>query len=75
MRVKSGVKSSVSTGAIFSMTLCLASTSQPAMMMAPMAPQGITHEVRNNSRSRPMAPKMTPVIPIRTPPPAAMRAK
>ena len=74
MSVKSGVKSSVSTGAIFSMTLCLASTSQPAMMTAPMAQHGITHPVRSTSTSRPMAPKMNTVIPVRTPPPAAMRA-
>ena len=72
--MKSGVKSIVSTGAMFSMTLCLASTSQPAMMTAPMAPQGIIHEVRSNSTSRPMALKMNTVIPIRTPPPKAMRA-
>jgi hypothetical protein len=38
--VNSGVNSLVSTGAMFSMTLCFASTSQDPMMTAPAAPHG-----------------------------------
>ena len=40
--VNSGVNSLVSTGAMFSMTLCFASTSQDPMMTAPAAPHGIS---------------------------------
>ena len=39
--VKKGVKSRVSTGAMFSITLCLASTSHEATRTAPAAPHGI----------------------------------
>ena len=40
--VNSGVNSRVSTGAMFSMTLCFASTSQDPTMTAPIAPHGIS---------------------------------
>ena len=41
--VNSGVNSRVSTGAMFSTTLCLASTSHPATTTAATAPQGSSH--------------------------------
>ncbi len=72
--VNSGVNRRVSTGAMFSMTLCLASTSQALMRTAPTAPHGITHVVTSLSGSRPMAWKRNAVMPIRTPPPRAIRA-
>ena len=49
-RVNSGVKSRVSTGAMFSMTLCLASTSQAAMTTAPTAPQGRIQDLQEPLR-------------------------
>jgi len=70
--VKRGVNSQVSTGAMFSMTLCLYSTSQAAMMTAPIAPQGSTHSMMACSTLRPMAWKMKSVRPIRTAPPRAI---
>ncbi len=70
--VKSGVKSQVSTGAMFSMTLCLCSTSQAAMMTAPIAPHGRTQPASALSGLRPMVSKMKLARPIRTPPPRAM---
>ena len=70
--MKSGVKSQVSTGAMFSMTLCLCSTSHAPMITAPIAPHGITHPTTALSASRPMALKMKSVRPIRAPPPSAM---
>ena len=42
--VKKGVKRRVNTGAMFSITLCLASTSQEATRTAPAAPHGISHD-------------------------------
>jgi hypothetical protein len=39
-----GVKRRVNTGAMFSITLCLASTSQEATTTAPAAPHGISHD-------------------------------
>ena len=42
--VNSGVNRRVSTGAMFSMTLCLASTSQALMRTAPATPHGSTHD-------------------------------
>ena len=39
--MNSGVNSFVSTGAMFSMTLCFASTSQAAMTTAPATPHGM----------------------------------
>ena len=41
--MNSGVNSRVSTGAMFSTTLCLASTSHPATTTAATAPQGSSH--------------------------------
>ena len=73
-RVKSGVKRSVSTGAMFSMTLCLASTSHAAMTTAPTAPQGRIQVTTSHSGFRPMELKTNAVSAISTPPPRAMRA-
>ena len=42
MVAKSGVKMRVSTGAMFSMTLCFASTSHEATRTAPAAPHGMS---------------------------------
>ena len=72
-RVKSGVKSLVSTGAMFSMTLCLASTSQDPTMTAPAAPHGSTQPETNQSAFTSMALNIMTVKPIKTPPPSAMR--
>jgi hypothetical protein len=44
---KSGVKRRVNTGAMFSTTLCFASTSQEAIRTAPAAPQGSSHDPMN----------------------------
>ena len=54
---KSGVKRRVSTGAMFSMTLCLASTSHEATTTAARAPQGRIHDSKKGSTSMPMARK------------------
>ena len=72
---KSGVKTRVSTGAMFSMTLCLASTSHADTMTAAMAPHGSSHELMNSSASRPMASKVPIVKRTSTPPPSPMRTK
>ena len=42
-----GVKTLVRTGAMFSITLCLASTSHATTTTAPTAPQGSTHAAMN----------------------------
>ena len=68
----SGVNRRVSTGAMFSMTLCLASTSQAPTTTAPMAPHGRSHCWANHSTSAPMAAKAPSVKPVSTPPPRAM---
>jgi hypothetical protein len=73
-RVKSGVKISVSTGAMFSMTLCFASTSHAAMSTAPTAPQGRIQVATSHSGLMPMEVKTNPVSTISTPPPRPMRA-
>ncbi len=73
-RVNSGVKRSVSTGAMFSTTLCLASTSHAAMTTAPATPQGRIHVATSHSGLRPMELKTNAVSAISTPPPRAMRA-
>ena len=70
--VNRGVNRRVRTGAMFSMTLCLASTSQAPMMTAPAAPQGSSHPSASHSTSRPMALNMTPVNAVSTPPPRAI---
>ena len=71
-RVNSGVNSRVSTGAMFSMTLCLASTSHPAMTTAPTTPQGRIQPFRSHSAFMPMDLKTNIVEAISTPPPRAM---
>ena len=53
--MNSGVNTRVSTGAMFSTTLCLASTSHAATTTAAMAPQGSSHIAMNSSGSIPMA--------------------
>ena len=69
---KRGVKRRVSTGAMFSITLCLASTSHEATTTAPAAPQGKSHDSMNGSGSIPMALNSTTMNAVRTPPPSAI---
>ncbi len=71
-RVNSGVNSLVSTGAMFSMTLCFASTSQDPMMTAPAAPHGISQPATNQSGFISMAENIMNVKAVVTPPPSAM---
>ena len=73
--VNSGVNSRVSTGAMFSTTLCLASTSHPATTTAATAPQGRSHCETKSSGEIPMASKVPNMNAISTPPPRAMRTK
>ena len=47
----SGVKSMVSTGAMFSTTRCFDSTSHAATITAPAAPEGSTHSTTRSARS------------------------
>ena len=70
--VNSGVNSLVSTGAMFSMTLCFASTSQDPMMTAPAAPHGSSQPATNHSAFISMAENIMIVKPVKTPPPSAM---
>jgi hypothetical protein len=70
--VNSGVNSLVSTGAMFSMTLCFASTSQAPMMTAPIAPHGSSQPNMNHAAFMPMDANIIAVKPISTPPPSAM---
>ena len=70
--VNSGVNSLVSTGAMFSMTLCFASTSQDPTMTAPIAPHGISQPWANHSAFIPMALNIISVKAVSTPPPSAM---
>jgi len=74
MAANSGVNRRVSTGAMFSITLCLASTSQEAITMAPRAPQGRIHCSKTGSTSIPMAWKIIIMKPVNTPPPRAISA-
>ena len=67
----SGVKSIVSTGAMFSTTCCLDSTSHAATITAPAAPAGSTHW-KTCSTSTPIGSKISAVSPSSTPPPSAM---
>ena len=69
---KSGVKRRVSTGAMFSITLCLASTSQEATRTAPAAPHGSSHDWKKGSTLIPMAWKIITMNAVRTPPPRAI---
>ena len=57
---------------MFSITLCLASTSQEAITTAPRAPQGIIHRSKKGSGSMPMAWNSIAVRAVRTPPPSAI---
>jgi hypothetical protein len=59
-------------GAMFSMTLCLASTSHVAMTAAPAIPHGRIQPWTSGSTSTPIAWKRAKVIAIRTPPPSAI---
>ena len=70
--VKSGVNSRVSTGAMFSMTLCFASTSHEPTMTAPAAPHGMSQSRAIQSGFKPMAANIIIVNPVSTPPPSAM---
>jgi hypothetical protein len=70
--VNSGVKSLVRTGAMFSITLCFASTSQDPMMTAPAAPHGISQPPTNQSGFMSMAENIMNVNAVATPPPSAM---
>ena len=67
-----GVKRRVNTGAMFSITLCLASTSQEATRTAPTAPHGSSHDSKKGSMSIPMAWKIIAMNAVRTPPPRAI---
>ena len=67
-----GVNSLASTGAMFSMTLCFASTSQDPMMTAPAAPHGTSQPPINRSAFISMDANIITVKPIRTNPPSAM---
>ena len=70
--MNSGVNSLVSTGAMFSMTLCFASTSQDPMMTAPAAPHGISQPPTNHAAFMSMAENIMTVKAVTTPPPSAM---
>jgi hypothetical protein len=70
---KSGVKSRASTGAMFSITLCLASTSHDAITTPRRLAVGSSHDSKKGSMSIPMAEKINAMNPISTPPPRAIR--
>ena len=70
---KRGVKRRVSTGAMFSTTLCLASTSHDATTSAASAPHGSSHDSKKGSMSIPIARKISARKAMSTPPPSAMR--
>ena len=57
---------------MFSITLCLASTSHEAITTAPMAPHGSSHDWKNGSTSTPMAWKIIAMNAVSTPPPRAI---
>lgn len=63
--MRSGLKRRVSTGAMFSMTLCFTSTRQEATSTAPIAPHGSSRCVMNTSALRPMASNTAAVKPAR----------
>jgi len=60
------------TGAMFSMTLCLASASHAPTMTAPIAPHGSSHVVRKSSMSSPMERKVSAVSALKTGSPAIL---
>ena len=72
-REKRGAKIRVRTGAMFSMTLCFASTSQVATTAAPATPQGRIQASTCGSTSLPFAWKRPKVCAMSTPPPRAIR--
>ncbi|OLD58944.1 MAG: hypothetical protein AUI33_16995 [Ignavibacteria bacterium 13_1_40CM_2_61_4] len=72
MAANSGVKRRVSTGAMFSITPCLASTSHDATTTAPVAPHGSSHDSKNGSMSMPMLLNVSAMNAQRTPPPSAI---
>ena len=57
---------------MFSITLCLASTSQAATMTAAVAPHGSSHDSKKGSTSIPIASKISTMKAMRTPPPSAI---
>ena len=59
---------------MFSMTLCLASTSHAPTMTAPIAPHGSSHVVRKSSMSSPMERKVSAVGRAQDPAARAMSA-
>jgi hypothetical protein len=69
MMANSGVNRRVSTGAMFSMTLCLASTSHEAMTRPPWRRRAAATDWKNRSISTPMAWKISTMKPVSTPPP------
>ncbi len=71
---KSGVKSMVRTGAMFSTTRCFDSTSHAATTTAPATPDGSTHSTTRSATSVPIGSSTSAVSPMSTPPPMAMRA-
>ncbi len=71
MAIVRGVKTRVSTGAMFSTTFCLASTSHAAMMSAPGMANGRIHSARIGLRSTPTTWRAANVSPTRTAPPSA----
>ena len=74
MAANRGVKSIVSTGAMFSTTCCFDSTSHAATITAPATPDGSTHSITRSSRPAPIGSKISAVSPSSTPPPSAMSA-
>ncbi len=70
--VKSGVNRRVSTGAMFSMTLCFASTSHEPTRTAPAAPHGTSQSSAIQSGFMPMAVNIIIVNAVNTMPPSAM---
>jgi hypothetical protein len=73
MTANIGVNRRVNIGAMFSITLCFASTSQDATRTAPAAPQGSSHAPMNGPTLIPMALKIIAMNAVRTPPPRAIR--
>ena len=73
--IVSGVKTRVSTGAMFSTTFCLASTSQAATMRAPGTANGRTQS-RDHRLGVDAHGCSTPTVsPMSTPPPSASSVK
>jgi len=73
-RAVSGVNTFVSTGAMFSITDCFASTSHAATITAPAAALGSNHVITTSPASRPIELNAPIVSATSTPPPNAMSA-